>query len=158
MSCNQSNCVIALGLTSIDRCPECDKIKNAAHEAERIERNRAFAAKWTRSDGDTVSACVTVIFSSEGDKYTVERNPNRRLCGCLWPHPDGTSFFVSVQEDRSEGRISLLLGPYATHSEALTNVDRGRKLAEKNDAGSHWYSFGTRSIEGPTDRKGVFGK
>lgn len=79
-------------------------------------------------------------------------------CGCDKPHKPGTSFFVSCIEDSDQQRKSLLLGPYATHTEALANVERGRKLAEENDPKAHWYSFGTCGIAEPTDRKGVFGK
>jgi len=48
MSCSKSNCVIALGLTIMDRCPECEKIETAAKEEERITQNAASAANWSR--------------------------------------------------------------------------------------------------------------
>lgn len=79
-------------------------------------------------------------------------------CECGKNHPAGTSFFVTCIEDEGKRRTGFLLGPYDTHTEALANVERGRKLAEEADGKAHWYSFGTRSIEGPTDRKGTFGK
>lgn len=80
------------------------------------------------------------------------------LCECGEGHPDGTSFFVSCIEDEGQRRKSYLLGPYATHEEALANVDRGRKLAVDNDPKAYWYSFGTCSIAEQTDKKGVLGK
>lgn len=80
------------------------------------------------------------------------------LCECGEGHPDGTLFFVGCFEDEGQRRHAYLLGPYATHAEALANVDRGRRLAADNDPKAHWYNFGTCGISEPTDRKGVFGK
>lgn len=80
------------------------------------------------------------------------------LCECGEGHPDGTLFFVSCVEDEGERRKGLLLGPYATHAEALVNVERGAKLACGAHPKAHWYSFGTCSISEPTERKGMFGK
>jgi hypothetical protein len=91
------------------------------------------------------------------DERQVAERP-KASCECGKDHPIGTLFFVTCIEDEGKRRTGFLLGPYDTHSEALTNVDRGRKLAEDADEKAHWYSFGTRSISEPTDRKGMLGK
>lgn len=151
MVCDKTNCVISLGLTIMDRCPECEMQECAAEEAERIARNQAFATKWSRDDSERDPIRAPVAPEELESRATL-------LCGCDKPHADGTQFFVSCIEDSGQRRNALLLGPYDTHEEALANVDRGRKLAEANDPKAHWYSFGTCSIKGPTEQKGVFGK
>jgi hypothetical protein len=146
----------------MDRCPECEKQERAAEEAERVERNHAFAEKQPVIVGAVVRGHWTddgpmhPLFPLPGTRFT--RNPELLPCGCDKPHKSGASFFVSCIEDSGQRRNALLLGPYNTHEEALANVDRGRKLAETNDPKAHWYSFGTCSIQGPTEWKGVFGK
>ena len=67
----------------------------------------------------------------------------------------GKEFFVSVLD---AARTGYLLGPYATHAEALANVDRGRKLADAADPRSPWYRFGTCGAPVGTIKKTVFGK
>ena len=150
MSCDKTNCVISLGLTIIDRCSECEKQENAAMEEERIARIQAFAARW--------SSDYTEMGCKSGNKSPpiVQRTEEPELVTIL-PEQD-TSFFVSCIEDSGERRKALLLGPYATHAEALANVDRGAKLACAAHAKANWYSFGTCSIANPTERKGMFGK
>lgn len=51
-------------------------------------------------------------------------------------------YYVTV---RDAGRVGFLLGPYATHEEALASVERGRDLAEKSDPYSWFHAFGTTS-------------
>jgi hypothetical protein len=76
-------------------------------------------------------------------------------CGREMGHDAGSDFFVST---RSAGRVGLVLGPFASHDEALANVERGRGLAEKADAWSVFYEFGTLRIEGGSGREGVYGR
>lgn len=151
MNCNKSNCVIALGLTIMDRCPECEKIDNAAKEEERIARNVAFAAKWSRDDVPIPGVVTDRVDSKETLREFVARSGHDAA------HSDDAVFFVSCIEDEGEHRRLMLLGPYDTHAEALGNVDRGRKLAEQ-DPKAHWYYFGTCSMAKETETKGVFGK
>ena len=151
MSCNKSNCVIALGLTIMDRCPECDKIESAAQEEERIARNAAFASKWSNDYGEMgrVSNNKRPPYAQHTEPITVPE--------CIEEDLDNAVFFVSCIEDEGERRGLMILGPYDTHAEALGNVDRGRKLAER-DPRAHWYYFGTCSMAKETETKGVFGK
>jgi hypothetical protein len=65
------------------------------------------------------------------------------------------SYYVTVRDD---GRTGFLLGPYATHKAALTQVDRGRKLADEATPWAAFYAFGTSSVPAGTDVKTVFGK
>jgi hypothetical protein len=65
------------------------------------------------------------------------------------------AFYVSVVNGRRRG---LLLGPYGTHDEALTNVERGQSLAEQADAFAHFFAFGTCKITSHTLPKSVFGE
>jgi len=153
ISHNKSNCVIALGLTVIDRCPECDKIENAAKEEERIARNAAFASKWSRDYAEMGRVSNNkrppyVQHTEATDPPTIGEDIEERL---------DAVFFVSCIEDEGEHRRLMLLGPYDTHAEALGNVDRGRKLAEQ-DPKAHWYYFGTCSMAKDTEVKGVLGK
>lgn len=60
------------------------------------------------------------------------------------PQEDATrDFYVSV---RDAGRTGLLLGPYATHMEALDNVTRGKALAQEANWKAAFYAFGTCSL------------
>lgn len=71
------------------------------------------------------------------------------LCGKLKGHDEGTSdFFVSVIRNagKSTQQTGLVLGPYATHDEALTNVDRGRAMAERVDPFTAFDAFGTIGV------------
>lgn len=57
-------------------------------------------------------------------------------------------------------RVGFLLGPYSSHDEALTNVDRGKDLAIKADAWADFDAFGTsrwKSLESAPP-KAVFGR
>ena len=65
------------------------------------------------------------------------------------------NFYVTV---RDGGRTGYLLGPYPTHDEARTNVDRGRTLAEARDAWAHFYSFGTARVSATTLPRATFGR
>jgi hypothetical protein len=68
----------------------------------------------------------------------------------------GMEFFVSVIDDSGQKR-GLLLGPFPSHAEALANVDRGRKLAERHDARAVFYGFGTAGAPVGHIKKTVFG-
>ena len=71
--------------------------------------------------------------------------------GCRY-HDVDSLFYVTVVDGP---RVGFLLGPYASHQDAINNVDRGRELANGADAFAHFYSFGTASIK--QERKTVFG-
>ncbi len=86
------------------------------------------------------------------------------LCPCGKPngHDEGTSdFFVSVVRNpgKPSQRTGLILGPYATHGEALANVDRGRAIAERADSWTAFDAFGTVGVKGDEKgkHKGVLG-
>ena len=69
-------------------------------------------------------------------------------------------YFVSVIDGARHG---YLLGPYDTHDEARSNVDRGRDLALANDLWAHFHVYGTCSVPaGIVEKypgfKPVFGK
>lgn len=64
-------------------------------------------------------------------------------------------FYVSVVNG---SRYGFLLGPYDSHNEALTNVDRGKSLAIDADPFADFYAFGTCRLERETLPNGVFGK
>jgi len=55
---------------------------------------------------------------------------------------EAREYFVSVKD---AGRTGFLLGPYATHAEALRNVERGKALGEKANSWAVFYAFGTAS-------------
>ncbi len=65
------------------------------------------------------------------------------VCTCGGEHHAGAAYYVSA---RRGDDTALLLGPYATHSMALSMVGTGRRLAEKVDARAFWYAFGTLAI------------
>jgi hypothetical protein len=82
------------------------------------------------------------------------------FCPCGQPknHDEGSDFFVTcVREAGKPSQRTLpILGPYATHGEALVNVDRGRKLAEARDSWCAFDAFGTvKTMAGQS--KGVLG-
>ncbi len=51
----------------------------------------------------------------------------------------------------------MVLGPYATHQEAIDNVERGTKMVYDRYNDAPWYSYGTAKMEGETLPKSVFG-
>ena len=53
-------------------------------------------------------------------------------------------YYVSMVDGN---RSALLLGPYATHQEALDDVLRGNDMACKIDPRAHWYGFGTCRLD-----------
>lgn len=54
------------------------------------------------------------------------------------------------------GRVGVLAGPYETHAEALSVVEKVRAMAVKANSWAHFYSFGTSSC--PEEIKAMFGK
>jgi hypothetical protein len=64
-------------------------------------------------------------------------------------------FFVTV---RDAGRTAFLLGPYATHEDALTEVERGRELAQNANTWAWFYAFGTASAPAGLVSRTVFGR
>jgi len=66
--------------------------------------------------------------------------PTYQCPACESSHETGTLFYVSVLDGK---RAGFLLGPYATHREALNQVDRGRTLAHGADPRAPFYAFGT---------------
>jgi len=69
-------------------------------------------------------------------------------------HDPGRDFYVTV---RREKRTGWLLGPYATHQEAIDNLSRGLKLAIEADPWAAFDAFGTCSLPVGTKVKTVFG-
>jgi hypothetical protein len=63
-------------------------------------------------------------------------------------------FYVTVAD---AGRVGILLGPYATHEVAKTQVDRARDFAERADPWACFYAFGTSSLPKNTPARTVFG-
>jgi hypothetical protein len=65
-------------------------------------------------------------------------------------------FYVTVRERPEGGRTGFLVGPLATHEEALALVEPTRKIAESRNDRAHWYAFGTTRVEGPSPvRRGL---
>ena len=77
-----------------------------------------------------------------------------QTCDCGLAHDSEHHFYVSVVDGNRKG---FLLGPYATHREALDNVTRGTRLAlNSGDFKAPWYGYGTASMS--SIRRTVFGK
>jgi hypothetical protein len=160
MSCNKSNCIIALGLTIMDRCAECEKIDRVEKETQELT-NREIAAREQEALRREREACMVPSVSRDGGKTwrrVDEPEDVVRESGSLENATNGALFFVTCIEDEGQRRVGYLLGPYTTHAEAIANVDRGAKLACGASPKANWYSFGTCSIQEPTERKGMFGK
>lgn len=82
------------------------------------------------------------------------------LCNCGGEHVAGRIYFVSARvrsrrNNRPTTLTALLLGPFATHGEALGAVRRGEDLAGARDARSALASFGTCSLPGDTTEIGI---
>ena len=82
------------------------------------------------------------------------------ICPCGEPknHDKGSDFFVTCVRNagKPSQRTLPILGPYATHGEALENVARGRALATAKDPFCDFDSFGT--VKSEAGRwKGVLG-
>lgn len=69
------------------------------------------------------------------------------------PDESKKHYYVSVVDGPRKG---LLLGPYATHEEALAQVERGKELANKADPRAAFYGYGTAGSDEVF--KTVFGK
>lgn len=52
-------------------------------------------------------------------------------------------FYVTVKDGR---RTGFLLGPYDEWTDALGNVDRGRKLAQGANSRAAFYAYGTARL------------
>ncbi|QIG75322.1 hypothetical protein EVC29_093 [Rhizobium phage RHph_Y52] len=64
-------------------------------------------------------------------------------------------FYVTIIRGK---RVGFLLGPYPTHDEALSNVDRGKRLACDADPWADFDAFGTsRWKDEKTPPKSIFG-
>ena len=55
-----------------------------------------------------------------------------------------TGFYVTVVD---AGRRGFLLGPFDSHEEAKSNIERGRDLAIKNNVRAHFYGYGTARVK-----------
>ena len=60
-------------------------------------------------------------------------------------HHDGANYYVTVIQDGG-GDWRCIVGPFATHGEALAMVDKARTVACDYDPKAHWYSFGTTAM------------
>jgi hypothetical protein len=66
----------------------------------------------------------------------------------------GARFYVTI---RDGARVGWLLGPYASHMTALSNVDRGRRMAMASRPDQAAFAaFGTASY--PATLRTVFGR
>lgn len=61
-------------------------------------------------------------------------------------------YYVSAVDGKRSAYIS---GPYATHPEALAQVDVARRIASKHDPRSHFAAFGTMRCKPETTAPGV---
>jgi len=96
------------------------------------------------------------LHSEEADeKEAVMHQP---ACSCENPLCPGTGEFYVTTVDA--GRVGFLLGPYATHADALANVERGNRLAHEADPRAWFYAFGTARWTQPGRRRPstVFGR
>jgi len=67
-------------------------------------------------------------------------------------------YYVTI---RDAGRVGFLMGPYATHAEALSRVEEASERTECVDPWAHFAEFGTTRIKAPlTLRRGgvTFGR
>lgn len=67
-------------------------------------------------------------------------------------------YYVTVRNDA--GAVRFLLGPYATHLEALENERRGYTLAmNSGDPHAPWYRYGTSRLKDDTATvSAIFGR
>jgi hypothetical protein len=69
-------------------------------------------------------------------------------------------YYVTVADmpsnDGTVAKHGFLLGPYATHVEALAQVERGRQLALAANDRAWWYAYGTASLPRGTAVRVVF--
>lgn len=59
------------------------------------------------------------------------------------PDPRPGHYYVSATEGR---RYALLLGPYATHQEAIDTVDLARLECTARDPRAVWWAYGTSRL------------
>ncbi|QIG73404.1 hypothetical protein EVC03_096 [Rhizobium phage RHph_Y5A] len=64
-------------------------------------------------------------------------------------------FYVTIIRGK---RVGFLLGPYPTHDQALSNVDRGKSLACAADPWADFDAFGTCKLKDENNPpKAIFG-
>jgi len=75
------------------------------------------------------------------------------ICPCGADHSadaEGSRYFVSV---RDAGRSGFPAGPYATHAEALADVEAVREIAYRLDGMTHFFEWGTARVDGDAAAK-----
>lgn len=140
MSCNKSNCVIALGLTIMDRCPECEKIENAAKEEERIARNAAFASKWSRDYAEMGRVSnnkrppyvqQTEDAVDSGDIHAIDNGPSGESAKSV------ASFARTIQRLKTKELASYGHGEPSTSEQEIDNPDAVFFVSCTEDEGEH---------------------
>lgn len=110
-------------------------------------------------DGDTCEPwCNCLAFRDVRQTVATDRGWSScsDLCNCGGEHTEGHVYFASAQRmRRGELLTMLLLGPFATHGEALEMIGVGRRLTEKNYARADEYAYGTSALSGDTSQIGA---
>jgi|SRR5688572_13855824 len=77
------------------------------------------------------------------------------------PDPRPGNYYVSVVDRSSNaghGRTGLLLGPFASHAEALANQRAATDKAQEVCSAAIWYAFGTVRMADDYTKPGVLNK
>jgi len=65
-------------------------------------------------------------------------------CECGKTHNGKEVFYVTVKKGAN---YRFLAGPYATHAEALGQVQKATGIVYQMDANAPWYAYGTAGME-----------
>lgn len=74
-------------------------------------------------------------------------------CNCGQKHHTGANYYVSVMRD--DGDMRALYGPFATHAEALENVQIANNKACDCDPRASFYAFGTVAMPSTYTTPGI---
>lgn len=66
----------------------------------------------------------------------------------------GVGYYVTARYGKA---VAYLLGPYDTHAEALSNIERGTQLANDADPRAAFAAFGTVKLTSAIPARTAFG-
>jgi hypothetical protein len=77
----------------------------------------------------------------------IEKDPATMYLDADTPDPRPGFYYVTCTDDGK--RFAIVCGPYDAHADALADVDRVKREADKLDIKSCWYGWGTVRSETP---------
>lgn len=103
--------------------------------------------KVVNSRKDSGPSQLTLVFPKHGDYQTVPPPMPP-------PAPNRMFYVTMIRDPGPRQKVAWLAGPFATHEEALAQVEPARAKANEVDAFSAFDAFGTASVESDNHKPG----